>query len=274
MIIDAHVYCIPPQLQTYDAKLMTGEEVILDAIYRHQESPLALALSDIGKIRESMKQNSIDKVLLVPLPWYSEELCRISSEYLIDLAAKDEDLYALCTVSPTLLDKGLLEKHLKAGAVGIKVNPAWQKCVLDSAEMDALSELAGHYGVPIMVHIDHSYKRSVTDPASLLNLASRHPYTKYLAAHLGGGLGLYSLHPPLREKMQNIWFDTATSSTMMMVKFYVEAGLQDRLLFGTDFPFNHCHNQYDQICSIQQAGFGENVTGNIFSNNFNLLFGV
>ena len=274
MIIDAHVYCIPPQLQTYDATLMTGEEVILDAIYRHQESPLALALSDIGKIRESMKQNSIDKVLLVPLPWYSEKLCRISSEYLIDLAAKDEDLYALCTVSPTLLDKGLLEKHLKAGAVGIKVNPAWQKCALDSAEMDALSELAGHYGVPIMVHIDHSYKRSVTDPASLLNLASRHPDTKYLAAHLGGGLGLYALHPPLREKMQNIWFDTATSSTMMMVKFYVEAGLQDRLLFGTDFPFNHCHNQYDQICSIQQAGFGENVTGNIFSNNFNLLFGV
>lgn len=272
MIIDAHVYCIPSRLQKYDSELMADEDVILDAIYRHHESPLALALSDISKIRESMEQNSVDKVLLVPLPWYSEELCRISSEYLISVAANDDRFYSLCTVSPILLNKELLESHIKAGAVGIKVNPAWQKCELDSKEMDELSELAGHYDVPIMVHIDHSYKRSVTDGASLLSLASRHLNTRYLAAHLGGGLGIYSLHPPLREKMQNIWFDTATSSTMMMVKFYVEAGLQDRLLFGTDFPFNHCHNQSEQIHSIQQAGFGDNVTRNIFSNNFKLLF--
>lgn len=274
MIIDSHVYCLPPTLQKYDAALMAGEEVILDAIYRHPESPLALELSDIGKIRNSMEQNSIDKVLLVPLPWYSEELCQISSEYLIKLAANDERLYSLCTVSPTLLNKELLERYLKAGAVGIKVNPAWQRCELDSAEMDTLSELASHYDVPIMVHIDQSYKQSVTNAASLLNLASRHPNTKYLAAHLGGCLGLYSLHPPLRDKLRNIWFDTATSTTMLIVKFYVEAGLQDRLLFGTDYPFNHCHNQHNQIRSIQETGFDEDVNENIFSNNFNELFGI
>ncbi len=274
MIIDSHVYCIPPSLQRIDTSLMADEDIILQAIYQHQDSPLALSLASISRIRESLEQNSINKALLVPLPWYSEKLCRISNEYLLDLTANNKDLYSLCTVSPTLLNEKVLEEYVAAGAVGLKINPAWQKCELDSTEMDALSELAGYYDIPIMVHIDHAYKRSVTDPAGLLNLASRHPDTKYIAAHLGGGLGFYFLHSPLQDKMQNIWFDTATSSTMLMVKFYVEAGLKNRLLFGTDFPFNHCHNQGDLIHSIETMGFEKDVLEDIFYRNFMLLFGL
>jgi len=58
-----------------------------------------------------------------------------------------------------------------------------------------------------------------------------------------------------------------------MVSFYMEAGLQDKIIFGSDFPFNHCHSQGEVVKDIKALNLKTEVENLIFSDNFFMLAG-
>jgi len=273
MRIDSHVYCLPPRLHDGN-KLPQVERQVLDAIHNHPEGPYALSLSSPEAILISMEQCGLDQALLVAFPWQSADLCRETNDYLLNLAVKQEQFHCLCSVQPK--DTNHLheaERCLNAGALGFKVNPVWQDYEMDGPVMDELCAFASGAGATIMTHVDQGYKKSAASVSAFLELAKRHPKTKFLASHLGGGLGLYSQHKPIKEAISNVWFDTAVSSTMNLVKFYVESGLENKIVFGTDFPFNHCHNQNDPLDDLLNLGFSQIVREKILFKNFMALFG-
>lgn len=274
MIIDTHVYCLPPQLRMIDADIPKTEFPIIEAIYSHPDGEYALNLASPESIVESMGNSGVNKSVLVSFPWNSEKLCTENNNYLLEQISSGP-FYCICAVQPRF--KAFVkeaERCIDRGAIGLKVNPAWQGYALDGPEMDALSVLCSEKKIPIMVHVDQSFKKSPTSAAHLLKLAKKHPNTRYLAAHLGGLLGIYNLHDPMKESLKNIWFDTAVSSTLKMVKFYVESGLENKILFGSDFPFNHSHSQKQLIDEIAKFEIGETDKTKIFSDNFKSLFNI
>ena len=274
MTVDAHVYCLPPRLTDSNVRLPESENKILDAIYSHPESALALKLASVREIRKSMKKYFIDRVVLVSLPWTSHELCCENNDYLLEIAAAQKSFWVVCAVQPK--DNSWLaesERCINNGAIGLKINPDWQGYELDGKEMDELAEFIKVKNRFLMVHIDHIFKESSASPAKLCQLVKRHPETRILASHLGGMLGLYNLYPPIKNLLRNVWFDTAVSSTIKMVSFYMEAGLQDKIIFGSDFPFNHCHSQGEVVKDIKALNLKTEVENLIFSDNFFMLAG-
>lgn len=269
MIVDGHVYCLPERLRRVSAVLPKSERAVVTAIYSHKESATVLKLSAPEAILKSMRAARIDRSVLVAFPWQNEKLCTETNEHLLDLVGQGSRFDCITSVQPRKRGwQGLARFCLENGALGLKVNPSWQGFDLDGPEMDAVCRFAVERNVFVMIHVDAAYKKSVSQPADLLALVSRHPKTKIWASHLGGLLGLYHLHPPIKKKLKNIWFDTAVSSTLKFVDFYVQAGLEHKIIFGSDFPFNHSHSQSQVLSGLRGLSLGAGVNQQILSENF------
>jgi uncharacterized protein len=273
-MIDAHVYCLPPRLRKADVSL-PEDEAIRQAIYRHPEGSYALSLSSPGEILRSMNQAGIERSALVAFPWADPQLCRENNDFILETAAGSEHFLAICSVQPAC-PKALQEVNrvVGAGAVGIKVNPVWQKFALDDPRMDELAIAVQSCQVFVMLHVDQHYKSSPASPARLYALARKHQELHILAAHLGGLLGLSTLHPPVARTLFNVWYDTAVSSTLEMVNWYCQAGLADKVVLGTDFPFNHSHSQKQVVDGIRDLGLDRDHRKAICSENFLRLAGL
>ncbi|MBM9538352.1 amidohydrolase family protein [Desulfobulbus alkaliphilus] len=271
-MIDAHVYCLPPRLRQADVRLPASERSIQEAIHRHPEGPCALALSAPEAILASMDHSGIQRSVLVAFPWADPELCRENNDYLLETATENERFLAICSAQPT--SPNALQEVIRvvhAGAVGIKVNPVWQKFALDDPRMDEMALAIQSAQAFLMLHVDQPYKSSPASPTMLYSLARKHPGLRILAAHLGGLLGLSALHPPVVRTLANVWYDTAVSSTLEMVCWYCQAGLADKVVLGTDFPFNHSHSQKQVVDGIRGLGLAPAQHMAIFAANFSRL---
>ncbi|WP_338668953.1 amidohydrolase family protein [Pseudodesulfovibrio methanolicus] len=267
-MIDAHVYSVPLDLHA-ETPLVRDEGAVLAALHRHPEGPDALALSLPEAIAESMDRAGIDRSVLVSLPWTSLDLCRRNNDHVLAAAAGSDRFLAVCSVQA--LDSGWrteVDRAREAGAVGIKINTGWQGGALDSSTTHDLARYVAESGLFLMTHVDHAFRASDTGPSGLYGLASACPGTRIVAAHLGGLLGLYTHHPPVAEALANVWFDTAVSSTLEMVRYYAQAGLGDRLLFGSDFPFNHSHSQAQVMAGLKALDLPQTALDGIMENNF------
>lgn len=272
-MIDAHVYSVPEELHA-QSPLIAEEESVLASLHHHPEGAYALSLSTRDAIAKSMEEAGIRGSALVSLPWQSEDLCRRNNDHVLTAAQDGDTFFAICSIqtkSPGWLAEA--DRVRTAGAVGIKINTGWQGGRLDSPAVRDVAEYVREYDMFLMTHVDHGFRHSETGPANLHSLATMCPHTKIVAAHLGGLLGLYALHPPVAESLKNVWFDTAVSGTLDMVSYYVQAGLGSRLLFGSDFPFNHSHSQVQVVDGIRKIGLGEDVAAAIMEGNFLRLIG-
>lgn len=274
MIIDSHVYCLPPDLREPGMQLHASEKLIDSAIYQHPEGPDALMLASPESILESMQINNIDLSLLIPFPWSTPQLCEQNNVYLNQLANRHAEFLWVFSVQPQ--DKNWqedAEENVQKGAIGVKVNPAWQGFELDGPEMSRLAEWVTDKNIFIMVHVDHPFKKSPASPAHLYSFIKRHPKVKILACHMGGLLGLYVLHKPVAKVMNNVWFDTAISSTLPMIQWHFDVGLKNKIIYGSDFPFNHCHSQFQVINGIRKLKLDAVCEKAIFETNFIKLAG-
>jgi predicted TIM-barrel fold metal-dependent hydrolase len=271
-IVDAHVYCLPRRLRTPFPELKPDNAAISRAIYRHPEALSALELSSSSAILASMNSAGIARSLIVSFPWISPELCSENNRAVLDACRADDRLSPICSVQP-LAPGWEAEAELcrAGGAVGIKVNARWQGFELDCDAMQRVARWAGRNGLFVMVHVDQAYRKSPASAAHLLQLAEANPQTQFLAAHLGGMLGLYAPFHGMAERLGNIWFDTAVSATLYMVRFYVECGLGNRLVFGSDFPFNHCHDQGQVVSGLRLLGLTPEQQHAIFCRNLGSL---
>lgn len=243
MIIDCHVYSFPERLRKPGLPIPSSDAQAAEALFDHPESPLALALSAPESIRESMCTAGIELSVLVSMPWASPDLCRETNEHVLEMAQLP---YFACIASvqpkkPGWRDEA--ERALAEGALGIKINPRWQGFALDDACVLELADLIADKKRVLMTHVDQAYRTSECGAAHLISLAAQRPHTRILAAHMGGLLGMYASLPQVASRLGNLWFDTAISATLYMVPVYMRLGLGSHVVFGSDYPFNHCHSQ-------------------------------
>ena len=95
------------------------------------------------------------------------------------------------TVNPNYTDHALheIDRCVARGAIGVKLLASRRA---DDPLLDPIAELAGERGLPVLHHIWQHRRREwpsqeISDGADLARLATRHPRTNFILAHIGGG---------------------------------------------------------------------------------------
>jgi predicted TIM-barrel fold metal-dependent hydrolase len=98
---------------------------------------------------------------------------------------------AFAAVNPNYSRHALaeIERGVAAGAIGVKLAAGRRA---DDALLDDIASAAAEYGLPVLQHVWQYRRRDwpnqdASDGEDLARLASRHPRTTFLLAHIGGG---------------------------------------------------------------------------------------
>lgn len=151
-------------------------------------------------------------------------------------------VFGYCVVNPnfTRHARAEIERRLDAGLIGIKLAASRRA---DDPLLDAVAELAGGRGVPILHHVWQHRRREwpgqeASDATELATLALRHPETQFILAHLGGG-GDWAHTLRVAAGVPNLWVDLSGSGVDRdMVDGAVEVLGVERLVWGCDLTID------------------------------------
>ena len=154
----------------------------------------------------------------------------------------------------------------------LKLIPKWQKININNPHLEPIFEAVRKRGYFMKVYTAHPTQTLDGDaPYRTLQFLRQHLDIRTLIPHMGGLLCLYGLYPTIREVIKNAYFITSVSATMQMVKFAAEVN-PNNLLFGTDFPFNHCFDQETPLEEMLAMGLPEDVKEKILGRTALSLF--
>lgn len=163
----------------------------------------------------------------------------LGNDAMLDIAARESHRVRMfVTVNPNHTDHALreIDRCVAHGAIGVKLLASRRA---DDALLDPIAELAGERGLPILHHIWQHRRREwpaqeISDGLDLGRLATRHPHTRFILAHIGGG-GDWAHTLPAVVDLPNVFPDLSGSG--------VDRGMLDaavavlgprRLLWATD----------------------------------------
>ncbi len=244
MIIDAHVHICPREIREKREQFLEGEPEFA-AIYKNPKAKLVGA----KELIEKMDEEGVNKAVVFGFPWRKEKNFRVNNDYVIESAKRYPDrLIPFCCFSleNTNIEKEL-DRCLSLGAKGAGEIAFYTKD-LEKEQRDVLSmvgNICKQANVPVLLHtnepVGHFYLgKSPMTIKNLYVLIKENPDTKWILAHLGGGLPFYGLlKKEVKEVLQNCWFDTAAMVFLYRAEtlsIMMEILGDDKFLFGTDFP--------------------------------------
>ncbi|RFC70927.1 amidohydrolase family protein [Streptomyces sp. AcE210] len=116
---------------------------------------------------------------------------------------------------------------------------------------------------------------------------TRYPHVRILNSHFGGAL------PMLLERWDNLahfeapeapllpsqaarrmWYDTVAHSSQTALRAAVQAVGADRLVLGSDFPYQGGEHYLDTVAYIERAGLDAEDTQGILAGNAEALLGL
>ena len=178
-----------------------------------------------------------------PVYFPSQDDIRHANDALAALCAEHRGLvYGYCVVNPNYTDHAVreIESRVAAGFIGVKLAASRRA---DDALLDPIADAARQCGVPILHHIWQHRRRDwpgqeASDAVEFVALARRHPGTKFILAHLGGGGDWQHSLRALRG-VANVWVDLSGSGLDSgMLEAAVAAVGVERLLWGADITLD------------------------------------
>ena len=147
-------------------------------------------------------------------------------------------VYGYCLVNPNFSDHAMdeIDRRIRAGMIGVKLAASRRA---NDELLDPIAQAAGDAGVPILHHVWQHRRRDwpgqeASDAIELAELAGRHPKTRFILAHLGGG-GDWAHTIRVVEGLANLWTDLSGSGIDVdMIERALEVLGPERLLWGTD----------------------------------------
>lgn len=161
------------------------------------------------------------------------------NDAMLEIAAREGTRVRMyVTVNPNYTEHALneIERCVARGAIGVKLLASRRA---DDPLLDPIAELAGERGLPVLHHIWQHRRREwpsqeISDGGDLARLASRHPKTSFILAHIGGG-GDYAHTFPAVVDTPNIFPDLSGSGVDRgMLDDAVAALGASRLLWACD----------------------------------------
>ena len=271
MKIDMHVHITPEEISRNALKV--GEkEPYFDLLSKTPKNKFATA----EEIVAEMKQVGIDRSVVFGFSFNDMGLCQYVNDYVIEkVKAYPKELIGFISVVPNHPSATYeIERCYNAGLRGIgELFPAGQPFeISELKDTAALAECCQHYRLPVIVHMNepvgHYYAgKTETTFKEIEAFVSHHPDLKIILAHFGGGIFMYEMMKEIKTLFQNVYYDNAASIFLYHESIYRvmrEAGVLDKLLFGSDFPLLS-PARYEK--SITDSGLTESEKEQFYGGN-------
>lgn len=265
MIIDAHTHIFTDKM-IQDRSLFFTNEPEFRLLYDSDKSAMASARNTL----ETMDEFNVDKSVICGFPWRTPEFAVQNNDAVIDavrtypgrfigLACMDVSWKGAADETQRCINEGL------SGAGEL----AFYLSGIDEGAIEALAPvmevLRANQNLPCMIHtnepVGHKYPgKSPITLEQIYDLAKAFPDNRIILAHWGGGILFYNImKKETPQVLKNIWYDTAATLFLFQPAIYdmaVIAGLEDRIMFGTDYPLlkpGRYYKDLDSAASLTQA---------------------
>lgn len=274
MIIDTEVHILQPEARSEDF-IRYADEPVIKNIHSHPDFPLLKDKMSVEALKKSMGENNIDRAIIMGMSWLDPVLQEQNNSFVEKVVRENNHEFRAMFI-PNLKSIGAAADSVKNINpdifIGAKLIPGWQGVRIDDSRLAPLLEAIQAKDMFLMAHVDHPTQSLDGDvPYRLLEVLKKYPKLKVLAPHLGGLLCLYGLNEKIKPLLTNTYFISSVSSTIKFVKFAAEVNC-DNILFGTDFPFNHCHDQKTVLEGISALNLSQRVEKKILGENAEELF--
>jgi aminocarboxymuconate-semialdehyde decarboxylase len=237
------------------------------------------------------------------------DFCRLANDSLAAFAALSDRLRGVAVVP--LQDPDAAAAELRRAVVelrlrGVEIGTTMEDVPLDDRRFDPLFSAAAELGVPVILHpyyvgtrtqLADFYMTNLTGnpletciAASRLILSGfldRHPALKVVLVHAGGFMPYqigrldhgFRVRPetksaitsPPSSYLRRFWYDTITHAATPL-KFLTELVGHDRVVLGTDLPFDMADLHFSQYLS--ESGLDREAEQAIRSANATALFSL
>lgn len=255
MVIDFHTHILPKSFHEKH-HILSRKDQTFSELFSRNSSRMVTA----EELIVSMDINQIEKAVVLGYGWCNLGIAKEANDYLLEAAQKFPNrLIPFCSVNSEWGDEGLDEiaRCISGGAKGIgEIHASTQGIDLaTSLNLDNLMTFVIANRLPLLIHgsepVGHLYPgKGHTNPAILLKFIDRFPSATIICAHWGGGLPFYGLMPEVKDKLTNVFFDTAASPFLYSPKiFNIVSDIigSDHILFGSDYPLISSSRIIDQI---------------------------
>ncbi|MDE5569424.1 MAG: amidohydrolase family protein [Ruminococcus sp.] len=208
----------------------------------------------ISGLKKIMKKCCINKSIILPVATKPSQQMTINN-----WAAEvmDDSIYSCGTVHPDADDIFQELKRIKSlGLYGIKFHSEYQHFRPDEERMIPVYRKIAELGLFAVFHGGWdplSSTEILATPKSFANIAKKVPELMIIAAHLGGMLLFDDVEKYIAGKFDNIYLDTGMLSGYIskeqMFRIIKNHGA-DRVLFGSDAPWDNPQNEIDLINSL------------------------
>lgn len=273
-IIDCEVHILHPDACTPNF-LQGSSDPVRKAIHDHTDYSKVKDKLSLKALMSSMDKNNITTSIIMGMPWKDPAVLADNNQFVEACAREHPSRFRAMYIPHLSNPDKAAQKIMSLDSsifLGVKMLPRDQGSFVDDEKLAPIFEAVQKRNMFFMVHTNHVIQSSDTDsPFRLLNFLRKYPNIKTLAPHLGGLLCLYALRPAIREAIKNVHFIASVSATMKFVKFAAEIN-PDNLIFGSDFPFNHCHDHETQLKEIQSLGLSNETQEKILWKTAQNLF--
>ncbi|MFC1479072.1 amidohydrolase family protein [Planctomycetota bacterium] len=192
----------------------------------------------------------------------------------IEIVNINPDLYlGFCYLNPehsgTFINAEIERCVCEHGFRGIKLEVAVKAC---DKRLDPVMEKACELDIPVL---HHAWYKTVgqgeneSTPADIAVLASRHPETTIIMAHIIG-CGIRGIEDV--KQYTNVYFDTSGSQPEAgIIEYAVREIGSERILYGSDVPYRDFSAQ---IAKVTGAEISESQKKDILFSNAQKLLGI
>jgi len=212
----------------------------------------------IPNLLQEMTLTGVAQAVILPitagLP-FGDDLCE-RWRVAIDEAGAGQRLLAGASVHPRDPQRLVkLRDHAAAGAYAVKLHPAVQRFYPDAPEAMEIYEECGRLGLPVIFHggragIEPERLHTFTLMRHYEPAFARFPEVQFVLGHAGARDVADAI--PLARRHGNVWLGIHGQGVSKLRELVERVG-QDRLLFGTDWPFYHLAATLAKVLMISEG---------------------
>ena len=288
-IIDAEVRLVHPQAKKTNYAKNNKELRVHEIIYKRINHKKKINhLWSVDVLLNSMKKNQISCAFLGTLYWKSIKLHRLNNEYNHKVALQNPNKFYIFQslhylevkkwqkFSSKKINKLLDNFKKKKYFLGFDFEPHSIKMNSLNWKLESWDKFFKHIEkkkISIRIVGRHPHQHKLNYPYFFLSLFKKYPKINFYITAMGGSISYYEELSALKKVLKNVHYILSTPTTPSMIKTIINL-VPDKVMFGTDFPFNHSFNQQFLVKKIKTMNLKKNIYRKIMYQNSKKLLTI